>query len=175
MYIYCLYDIWNENKTRILIITFYIPLQIYKHSFFSWFINEKKETYSDNLYVIFWKFILTLIYSFSENNICKTSMTFISASSEMSRNVCSGKHFQMQVWFFFFHFKSGKPIVVIILSLMMLFYIYTLESFFFLGCDCQFFVHFNLGILWCNIWLFFFSFFMDKNIFIIHLVHFQNL
>lgn len=92
-----LYNIWNENKTRILIITFYIPLQIYKHSFFSWFINEKKETYTDNLYVIFWKFLLTLIYSFSESNICKTSMTFISASSEMSRNVCSGKHFQMQV------------------------------------------------------------------------------
>lgn len=92
-----LYNIWNENKTRILIITFYIPLQIYKHSFFSWFINEKKETYTDNLYVIFWKFILTLIYSFSENNICKTSMTFISASSKMSRNVCSGKHCQMQV------------------------------------------------------------------------------
>lgn len=92
-----LYNIWNENKTRILIITFYIPLQIYKHSFFSWFYQWKKETYTDNLYVIFWKFILTLIYTFSENKICKTSMTFISASSEMSRNVCSGKHCQMQV------------------------------------------------------------------------------
>lgn len=96
--IHIVYTIFEmRKKTRILIITFYIPLQIYKHSFFSWFINEKKETYTDNLYVIFWKFLLTLIYSFSENNICKTSMTFISASSEMSRNVCSGKHFQMQV------------------------------------------------------------------------------
>lgn len=96
--IHIVYTIFEmKKKTRILIITFYIPLQIYKHSFFSWFINEKKETYSDNLYVIFWKFILTLIYSFSENNICKASMTFISASSEMSRNVCSGKHCQMQV------------------------------------------------------------------------------
>lgn len=52
-----LYNIWNENKTRILIITFYIPLQIYKHSFFSWFINEKKRHilticmwYFENLY-----------------------------------------------------------------------------------------------------------------------------
>lgn len=59
--------------------------------------------------------------------------------------------------FFFFHFKSGKPIVVIILSLIMLFYIYN-RVVFFLGCDCQFFVHFNLGILWCNIWFFFFIF-----------------
>lgn len=75
---------------------------------------------------------------------------------------------------FFFHFKSGKPIVVIILSLMMLFYIYTLESFFFLGCDCQFFVHFNLRILWCNIWFFFFHFSWIR-IFFISLVHFQNL
>lgn len=75
---------------------------------------------------------------------------------------------------FFFHFKSGKPIVVIILSLMMLFYIY-IRVFFFPWLWLPIFVHFNLGILWCNIWFFFFSFFMDENIFIIHLVHFQNL
>lgn len=74
--------------------------------------------------------------------------------------------------FFFFHFKSGKPIVVIILSLMMLFYIYSRVFFFFLGCDCQFFVHFNLGILWCNIWFFFH--FSWIRIFL-SLVHFQNL
>lgn len=124
MYIYCLYDIWNENKTRILIITFYIPLQIYKHSFLG--LSMKKETYTDNLYVIFWKIILTLIYSFSENNICKTSMTFISAISEM---FVVGSIVKCK-FNFFFHFKSGKPIVVIILSLMMLFYIYNRVFFF---------------------------------------------
>lgn len=174
MYTYCLYDIWNENKTRILIITFYIPLQIYKHSFFSWFINEKKRHvlticmwYFENLYWLWFIHFLRItsvrLPWHSSLQVQKCPEMFVVGSIVKCK------------FNFFFHFKSGKPIVVIILSLMMLFYIYTLESFFFLGCDCQFFVHFNLGILWCNIWLFFFSFFMDKNIFIIHLVHFQNL
>lgn len=56
--IHIVYTIFEmKKKTRILIITFYIPLQIYRHSFFSWFINEKKRHvlticlwYFENLY-----------------------------------------------------------------------------------------------------------------------------
>lgn len=56
----------------------------------------------------------------------------------------------------FFYFKSGEPIVVIILSLMMLFYLYN-RVFFFLGCDCQFLCILTWGY-YDAIWFFFFIF-----------------
>lgn len=56
----------------------------------------------------------------------------------------------------FFYFKSGEPIVVIILSLMMLFYLYN-TVFFFLGCDCQFLCILTWGY-YDAIWFFFFIF-----------------
>lgn len=65
----------------------------------------------------------------------------------------------------FFYFKSGEPIVVIILSLMMLFYLYN-RVFFFLGCDCQFLCILIWGY-YDAIYDFFFSYFMDENIFFI--------
>lgn len=73
---------------------------------------------------------------------------------------------------FFFHFKSGKPIVVIILSLIMLFYIYN-RVFFSLVVTANFLCILTWGY-YDAIYDFFFSFFMDENIFIIHLVHFSK-
>lgn len=66
---------------------------------------------------------------------------------------------------FFFHFKSGKPIVVIILSLIMLFYIYN-RVFFSLVVTANFLCILTWGY-YDAIYDFFFSFFMDKNIFYI--------
>lgn len=105
------------------------------------------------MYVLFWKFILTLIYTFSENNISKLRLpwhTFLQVQKCLYWEALSNARWN------FFYFKSGEPIVVIILSLMMLFYLYN-RVFFFLGCDCQFLCILTWGY-YDAIWFFFFIF-----------------
>lgn len=114
---------------------------------------KKKTTRIVDLYVLFWKFILTLIYTFSENNISKLRLpwhTFLQVQKCLYWEALSNAHWN------FFYFKSGEPIVVIILSLMMLFYLYN-RVFFFLGCDCQFLCILTWGY-YDAIWFFFFIF-----------------